>query len=91
MKDPNVLRSNFGGVEDLVPQVGSRLKGEEEGGKMADDGEGMDSIQVVVRVRPFTARETARSCKCCVEMEGNVVYLLPPYVSPNSSPHFGAP
>ncbi|EKX40366.1 hypothetical protein GUITHDRAFT_49045, partial [Guillardia theta CCMP2712] len=33
------------------------------------------SIRVAIRVRPFNAREAARGCRCCVEMEGNRVVL----------------
>ena len=34
-----------------------------------------DQIRVAVRVRPFNAREAARNCKCCVEMDGGTTVL----------------
>jgi hypothetical protein len=40
----------------------------------SDDGNGT-SIKVAVRVRPFTAREAAKDCKCCISMKGNEVTI----------------
>ena len=33
------------------------------------------SIRVAVRVRPFTPREVAKGCKCCISMQGNEVTI----------------
>ena len=35
-----------------------------------------ESIRVAVRVRPFSAREAARGCRCCVEMSGQKTTLV---------------
>ncbi|KAL1953568.1 hypothetical protein VTO42DRAFT_2595 [Malbranchea cinnamomea] len=43
---------------------------------MAPGGGG--NIKVVVRVRPFNAREIARNAKCIVRMEGTQTILTPP-------------
>ena len=33
------------------------------------------SIRVAVRVRPFTAREVAKECTCCISMHGSEITI----------------
>ncbi len=54
--------------DDLDDDSTSQFKDE------SDDSNGT-SIKVAVRVRPFTAREAAKDCKCCVSMKGNEVTI----------------
>jgi hypothetical protein len=54
--------------EDVDDDGSSQFKDE------SDDSNGT-SIKVAVRVRPFTAREAAKDCKCCISMKGNEVTI----------------
>jgi hypothetical protein len=58
--------------EDPDDDATSQMKDE------SDDSHGT-SIKVAVRVRPFTAREAAKDCKCCVSMKQNEVTIRNDY------------
>ncbi len=55
--------------DDLDDDSTSQFKDE------SDDGNDGTSIKVAVRVRPFTAREAAKDCKCCISMKGNEITI----------------
>ncbi|XP_061620490.1 kinesin-like protein KIF1C isoform X1 [Phyllopteryx taeniolatus] len=46
------------------------------------------SVKVVVRVRPFNARETGRNAKCVIQMQGNTTCIVNPKQSKDAAKNF---